>query len=119
MPARSIARRSAGTEQGGEASLVDERETVGVDDDRLRLGVQGVNDGRHEPLGTGRIERALNDNGDIAAPVADLDAQQLSAEGLHGIWHMSPSQRHSRPRHANVPHWSPAVNVPAIARVAR
>ena len=49
------------------------------------MGVQGVHDGRHEPLGTGRIERALNDNGDIAAPVADLDAQQLGAEGLHGV----------------------------------
>jgi hypothetical protein len=60
-------------------------ETVGVDDDRLRMGFQGVDDGRHEPLGNGRIERALNDNAGIAVLVADLDAQHLSAKGLHGV----------------------------------
>jgi hypothetical protein len=49
------------------------------------MGFQSVDDGRHEPLGAGRIERALNDNEGIAVLVADLDAQQLSAEGLHGV----------------------------------
>ena len=49
------------------------------------MSFQGVDDGRYEPLGAGRIERSLNDSEGIAALVADLDAQQLSAKGLNGV----------------------------------
>jgi hypothetical protein len=55
----------AGSQQGAEARRVDKCETVGVDSGH-RSCFQGVDDGRHEALDTGRIERALHDDGGIA-----------------------------------------------------
>src|SRR5262245_44652195 len=79
--------------QGGEARRVSERETAGIDADRLRTRLQGVDDARHEALDTGRVEFTLEYERCIAALVVDLDAQQLGTERISVVRHASPPSR--------------------------
>src|SRR4029450_385296 len=78
---------------GGEAQRVGERETAGIDGDRLRTRLHSVGDARHEIVDTGRVEFTLEHEGGIAALVVALDAQQLGAERISVVRHVSPPSR--------------------------